>query len=595
MANKSNRGGCLRQFFITLLVLVLLLAGIVIGASLFFSSMGSKPKITSNTYLTWNIKMLPEYKETQMFQLSKPLSMDVVKAVLESARDDDRVLGLVIDFSNQAIPGSSIEEIREMIIDFKSKGKKIYAYADNYVLGNYRLASLADRIFMADTDNCNVSFIGYAVYQPYMKDMLDKLGIKMQVLHQGEYKGAGENLSRTDMSDAVEEDYKRLFGSIFDIRVSDIAENRNLDKSEFERDILSGKYAVMTAREALEAGFVDELCYYRNIKNTINDGKKLNMVSISSYTPKFKKAEKKIAVVYADGEIRTGSSGNNFSPWGGFTKVLGSDTVVKQFTDILEDDSIKGVVFRVDSPGGSALASQLMYDAIKEVNAKKPVIVSMSSVAASGGYYISMASRKIVVQPSTITGSIGVVSVIPDMSEAFKKLGINMSGFHVGKYSDFGSTDRALNDEEKELFDRILGNIYTEFKTRVSENRGIPMDELEEYARGRVYTGLQAIEVGLADEVGGIPKAIELLKAELGMSADEEVFTVQYPKEKTFFEMLSEGDFMSSIMGRKSWAGGLEPYGTLAEGIATWIERAFYYNRANNPLMLYTEYIPEEI
>ncbi len=586
--SEKSKSGCLRQFLIICLILFLFLAGVVIGISIFVSSFSSKPKITDNTYLTWDITNVNEYRETQMFQFDKPLSLDTLRSIFDSAKDDSRIEGLLIDLSGQSVGASSVEEIEGMIVDFKSKGKKLYAYADNFILNNYRLASLADKIYMSDTDNCMVSFTGYSIYTPYMKDMLDKLGIKMQVLHQGEYKGAGENLSRTDMSDAVEEDYKRLFGSLFDERLKGIAENRGLDKEKFYSDIMEGKYAALTAGEALDAGLIDELCYYRNIEDKIKDGKKINLVKISAYTPKFRRAEKKIAVVYAEGEIRTGSSGNQFSPWGGFTKVLGSDTVVKQFEEISGDDSIKGVIFRVNSPGGSALASQLMLDAVKEVNDKKPVIVSMSSVAASGGYYISMASRKIVLQPSTITGSIGVVSIFPDMSETYKKIGINMDGFHEGKFSDFGSTHRPLNEDEKEFYNKIAGSIYTEFKTRVSENRGIPMDALEEYARGRVYSGPQAIEVGLADEIGGLPKAIELLKKELNIPADEELLIVQYPKEKTFFEMISEGGFMSQLMGKNSLTANFEAYESLAKEATTWIERSFHYSRTTNPLMLYT-------
>lgn len=581
---QSGKRGCFRQFLITFFILLLFFAGAVIGGWLFISQMSSKPTLKSNTYLTWSISEIAEYKESQLFQFKQPLTMGTLRSILDSAGEDSRIEGVLVNFTNQAISRSDIEEIREMIIDFKGKGKKFYAYADGFSMSNYRLASLADKIFMPDTTNAIISFTGYSVYSPYMKDMLDKLGINMQVMHQGEYKGAGENLNRTTMSEAIKEDYRFIFGGLFDTITDDIAQNRGMDTEEFKNDVLSGKYAILTPTEALHYGLIDQLAYYRSLKDIISDGKEINYFGISQYSPKFSRAKQKIAIVYAEGEIRTGKSSNQFSPFGGYTRVLGSDTVVSQFQEILKDDSIKGVVFRINSPGGSALASQLMYDAIREVNEKKPVIVSMSSVAASGGYYIAMASRSIVVQPSTITGSIGVVSIFPDLSEMYDSMGINFDGFHEGKYSDFGSTHRPLSDEEKELYNKIAGNIYTEFKTRVSDCRNIAMDDLEILARGRVYTGLQAIEFNLADEIGGLPRAIELLKAELNIPADENVLLIQYPKEKKFFEMLSESDFISRIYKDSN----MEIYGRLVSDFSTWIERAFYYDRNSNPLMLYT-------
>lgn len=588
MARKSN-SGCRRQFVVLIIVFVLFLLGMFIGGGLFFRSVSSTPKLKSNTYLTWNISNVSEYRETQLFQFQRPLSMDTLRAILKSASEDDRVNGLVMNLSSQSISRANAEEISDMIKEFKSNGKSLYVYAEYFSLGNYYLASLADKVFMARTKNSRLSFTGFAAYQPYMKAMLDKLGINMQIIHVGEYKGAGENLNRETMSDEIKEDYRFILGGFFDTIVSDIARNRELDEEKFRQDILSGDLLFINSEKAMELGLVDELAYYREIKDIISDGNDINYYNISQYSPKFTRATKKIAVVYAEGEIRTGKSSNQFSPFGGYTKVLGSDTVVSQFQDILKDDSILGVVFRINSPGGSALASQFMHDAILEVKEKKPVIVSMSSIAASGGYYIAAPADKIVVQPSTLTGSIGVVSMIPDMSGAYEKMGINWDGFHEGKYSDFGSLHRPMNNEEIDIFRSLSNDIYVEFKTVVSKGRNIPMDELEVLARGRVYTGLQAIEVGLADETGGLDRAIELLKIELGIPLDEKVLIVQYPKEKTFFELMQEGSFITRIVnGLINNNSEMEIYHRFINDFANWVERSFYYNKNTNPLMLYT-------
>lgn len=593
--SKAGKKGCSKQFLIVAFILLLFLIGAFIGGSLFIRSMKSTPTVQSNTYLTWNIGGIAEYRQTQMFQFQRPFSMDTLRAILRSASDDDRIEGIIINFSSQAVSRSDIEEIADMIRDFQANGKKFYAYSDYFSLINYRLASMADKIFMPDTNNARISFTGYSAYQPYMKDMLERLGINMQIVHVGEYKGAGENLSRNTMSDEVKEDLQFILGGMFDIMVQDIANNRDMDKNEFKEDILKGKYAIFTPSDALNMGIIDELASYRHIKDSISNGNDINYLGISNYSPKFQRGKQKIAVVYGEGEIRVGNSSNQFSPFGGYTKVLGSDTIVKQFSDILKDDSIKGVVFRINSPGGSALASQHMYDAIKEVREKKPVIVSMSSIAGSGGYYIAAPADKIVVQPSTITGSIGVVSMIPDLSGIYENIGITFDGFHEGKYSDFGSTHRPFTEEELEMFKKMSGEIYHEFKVRVSEGRDIPMDEVEVLARGRIYTGLQAIEVGLADEVGGLDKAIEILKEKLGIPLDEEVNIVRYPREKTFFEMLQDGGFMGALINNSIQGTEIEAYHRLINDFANWVERAFYYQENIFPLMLYTGPNPDNL
>ncbi len=527
--------GCLISIVVVVGLIIAFFA--VIGIAI--KSIGKESiSMTSNTYLVMDINAPLLYEKHESFFGSESATFtDILKAI-DDAADDSDVKGIIIKNCRASL--AQQEEILEKIKAFKKSGKKIIAYAPSFSTGTYLIASTADDIILPPTMSADFSLAGYYLPQSFYKRMFDKIGIEFTVVHMGNYKGAGENFSRENMSPYLRENLTSLFDDLFGWRLETIANNRSFDPETFKADVYNGNYFMREPKQALDLKLVTSLLYEPQFREKYLITEK-NLVSLSSYASSRSNAVygDKIAVIIAEGEIVVGRSTTSFSPLSvGMSKMLGSETFCENVESAVKDTSVKGIVVRVDSPGGSALASDMMWYTLKKAAEKKPVYISMGQVAASGGYYISTPGKVIFADNSTITGSIGVVSMMVNTSELMEdKLYIDTDTLQHGKYADFGSANKKMTNEEIEMLRSMSLSIYTEFKSRVAEGRKMSMDDVEKIAQGKVYTGRQALKIGLVDKIGTLDATVTALKNELKL---KNVSVVYYPKKKTFMETMKE-------------------------------------------------------
>ncbi|MFO7810968.1 MAG: signal peptide peptidase SppA [Candidatus Delongbacteria bacterium] len=473
----------------------------------------------------------------RLYDLSKrPLIFSDVLDKIFQASSDDRIKGIMLDLDNWNISVEHTGEIIKALKDLKLEDKKILAFGSTLNTANYYAASVADEIIIDPSNSVPIILNGPGVTVPYFKNAAEKLGIGVNVVHIGRFKGAGENFSRDNMSDEYRISILKILDQRLDVFCTEVAESRSLDKNEFEGQIKEGSLVFITPAEALKYGLADKLRSFDGILKDLDIDKK-NIISIHNYSYKSDIANKKdkIAVILAEGNISGSGSDNDLSFIG-----ITPSRIKKIVSEIKEHDDIKAVVLRVNSPGGSSLASEKILRMLKELGSKIPLVVSMGPVAASGGYYISCAGEKILAEPNTVTGSIGVVSIIPNFSGLYDKIGINSERISTGKYSDIFDLTKENNEEDILLLQKAMKRIYEEFKERVSESRDISPQSTEELAQGQIWTGEQAVANGLADELGGLTKAIEL-SAEL--AGIEDYGAVYFPKNYT----LSQKIFSSGI------------------------------------------------
>ncbi len=425
---------------------------------------------------------------------------------IHAAAEDDKILGIFLDLSDIQTDMAIRQEIRNALKDFKKSGKFIYAYSETYTQSSYHLASLADSIFLYPEGD--LMFMGYASEPMFFKGMLDKLGIEVKLIRVGKYKSAGEPFIRENLSEENRFQVSSYINSLYTNFLNDVSEGRNIPADSLRA--IANDLRVENARMAVEQKLVDKLAYIDEIhdllmaKADVKKLKDLNLVSVSDYmraVPKGSISEKnRIAVVYAIGDITSGE---------GDDATIGSDRIAGALRDARLDENVKAVVLRVNSPGGSALASDVIWREMTLLKKKKPLVVSMGGLAASGGYYIAIAADTIYAEPTTITGSIGVFGLIPNISPFMKnKLGLTFDRVTTGKYADLGTATRAMTPEEEAIIQRLVNNIYDDFTTKVAKNRKLSLDSVQAMAQGRVYTGSQALEIGLVDRLGNLDDAI---------------------------------------------------------------------------------------
>ncbi|MBZ0263460.1 signal peptide peptidase SppA [bacterium] len=461
---------------------------------------------------------------------------------IDKLRNDESVDGLLLKIGNLSMGGTDRVELRDALVRFKNSGKKIVVYADTYSLGTYYLASVADKILLHTAGD--IAMPGIDANRPYLKSMLEKVGIEMQVVHVGKYKSAGETLSRDGMSDAARESLDAVVETIWLVFLSDIAEGRNVDKAQVQEWI--DNTTVFEPQEALDMGLVDALVFHdeikKEVKNVFGEDESIAWVSEKKYNmQEVPDAEwedmlsPKIAVIYAVGGVNVGNAGRDNTPlFGG--KMMGSDTIVKAIKKARSDKRVKAIVLRVDSPGGSALASDIILREIERTVDKDdedvrhvPVIVSMSDVAASGGYYISCKADKIMAPKTCITGSIGVIGMKPVLAGTYEKIGISHDGVQRGAHADIWSTTRAWSEDEVETMHASMLDVYDRFLVHVSEGRDLDTAKVHEIGQGRIWSGEDALELGLIDEIGGFWDAIEEAKKMAGIKEGELVTATIYP------------------------------------------------------------------
>ncbi|SFT15307.1 protease-4 [Zhouia amylolytica] len=422
------------------------------------------------------------------------------------AKEDDKIKGVSI-YSKVFMGGTAqAKAIRDALADFKESGKFVYAYGDFYTQKDYYLASVADSVFLNPVGE--MDFRGLSSEVLFFKDIQEKSGVKMEVIRHGKYKSAVEPFLADEMSEANREQISELLGSVWSSVKSDIASSRGISVAQL--DAFADELAARTPQMALDNGFVDALMYHSDYEvmlkraiggNVLDDVEYVSVAEYAEHASKKKKSfgKDKIAVIYAQGEIGYGKGDDN---------IIGQGIMIEALKEARENEKVKAIVLRVDSPGGSALASDIIWNEIELTKAVKPVVVSMGNLAASGGYYIAAGGQRIFAEPSTITGSIGVFGVVPNVHELAERWGINAEQVNTNKQSTMYSLFEPMTEDFKKVTTEGIEQVYQTFLERVAEGRNMEVSEVDRIAQGRVWSGSEALEIGLVDEIGGLDDAV---------------------------------------------------------------------------------------
>ena len=488
---------------------VFTIIGIMSIAGMVASSSGSETKVSDNSVFILN------------------LSNDILSSI-KKAKENEKIKGICLNAGAFACSPASLEEIRNALADFKESEKFIVAYGGNYLQSTYYLASVADKI--AINPQGSLGWHGLATQTYFLKDLLDKIGVEMQIFRVGSYKSAVEPYISTEMSPANREQTQAFANSIWGQMVDDVAASRNIpdknmDFQPTEVYINSGLADTLLYKDEM-------LAYLKQLTETDEDDSlnKLyleDMVNVQRNVPKDKSGNI-LAVYYATGTIGSSELSTD--------EGINPEKVTKDLRRLREDESVKAVVFRVNSPGGSAFGSEEIWREVTLLKEQKPVIVSMGDYAASGGYYISCAADWIIAQPTTLTGSIGIFGYIPNAEKLLNdKLGIHFDGVKTNKLADLGDISRPFTEEETALMQNMVNHGYELFTQRCADGRKMSVDEIKQIAEGRVWTGEMAKDLKLVDELGGIDRAIEVAaeRAEI-----EDYTVMSYPKQEDFFASL---------------------------------------------------------
>lgn len=517
----------IKEIFSSIIFLIVL-GGIIITLAMAFVKK-SEPvqNVNNNSYI---ILSLPDgIKENNDFNLNildnkQNLTMFEVLNTLKYSINDNKISGIILDLDNLYLSFSQVEELLKILKDFKNKGKKIIGYAYNFNKENYLLASIADKLYMDPSASTDFSLEGFKISIPYSKSLTDKLGIEFQIVHIGDYKTYGENYVKNSISTQSKDSYKKILTNRMEYFTETVAKNRGLEVNNFREDFLNGKFILWNSKKALENKFIDnrisydEFFDYRGIKDTID---------ISTYSGSISPENKfnKIAVIVAEGDISESSK---------FNEGINPTSIEGQIDKIIDDENVKGVIFRINSPGGSALASEIIYQKLLVLKKKKPVYISISDTAASGGYYMAVAGNKIFANKNSVTGSIGVVSMFFNLKDLYEKLGLNFESLELGTNLNFTDLSAKAKAEELELMKNSMTEVYNEFKQRVATGRKLNLEQVEVLAKGQIYTGEEAKKNKLIDEIGGLNDTITALAKDFKISNYEVIF---YQKD---FDKLEE-------------------------------------------------------
>jgi len=529
----------------------------VVGALVSSSTSNKQVAVLDNSILVINLEneVVDRASENPMenfnFKTFKPnpkAGLNNILLNIKNAKTDNKIKGIYLNMMSIQAGIASIEEIRNALVDFKKSGKFIVSYNDIYTQKAYYLISVADKIYL--NPQGSIEWKGLGAEMMFFKGTLEKLGVEPQIIRHGKFKSAIEPYILDKMSDANRQQTITYMGSIWNNMLSSIAASRKLTIADL--NMYADSMKIEDAKTALQYKMVDGLKYKDEI---IDELKKLSgikakedlkMISIVDYTysientKKDEKDKPKIAVIFASGQIDMGE---------GDAKTIGSDGLSRTIREARLDSTVKAIVLRVNSPGGSALASEVIWREVVLAKQAKPVIVSMGDVAASGGYYIASPADVIVANPNTITGSIGVFGVLWNSKKLInEKLGVTIDTVKTNAHSDIGSVFRPMTSSEQFIIQKSVENIYDVFISHVSDGRKMTKAQVDSIGQGRVWSGVNAKEIGLIDELGGIEKAIEIAaqKAKL-----KNYTLVEFPKEKDFFQQFlkeAKGGFEMSII-----------------------------------------------
>ncbi len=461
-----------------------------------------------------------------------PLGLNDIISSIDKAKTDNNIKGIILDLTTFEAGYAKLTEVRNKLEEFKATGKFIYAYADYYYFPTYFMASVADSVFV--NPEGEMAFNGMVAQVTFFAGALEKLGVNMQVVRAGKFKGAVEAYTRNNLSPENKEQIEIYINSVFNETLAKISKSRKIDVAKLKAD--ADELKMKSVNDFKSNGYIDAVAYrdqfYSAMKKRmgVKDDHKVPLISEQKYAKSLEdlgSGSDRVAVVYASGDI-IGGKGDGTQ--------IAADDLAETLKNVRLDNKVKAVVLRIDSRGGSSLASDIIWREAKLLSAAKPLIVSMSDVAASGGYYIATPARKIVAEPTTITGSIGVFGLIPNAQKLLNdKLGIEFEYVGTGKHSDIGRIDRDMTLEEREYIESIIDKIYDTFLSRVAEGRKMTKEQVHEVAQGRVWTGVMAKEVGLVDELGGLEKAIEIAAKEANIT---EYKLKEYPKVKDQLELI---------------------------------------------------------
>ena len=524
-------------------VVVLLLVAVsisAIGMLLLFSTIGREPQVTSNSTLVLRIggslnEMDPGGVLGPFFE-GGPTVRGVV-AMIRKAKTDKRITSIILKPTGSAALWGKVQEVRDALTDFRRSGKPVIAYLEYGGEQEFYLATACDKVFLMPAASLDLT--GMASYELFLRGTLDKIGAYPDALHIGQYKTASNTLTEHTYTTAHREMAESLNNDMFDQLVRGIADGRKKSEADVRTLIDHGPFL---PEDALKAGLIDDLAYEDELDDKVKlSSGKLHYVDMNDYkqvSPGSLGLNRgpKIAVIYATGIIASGKS--TYDTTGG--QVAGSDTLVEYLRKARGDAAVKAIVLRVDSPGGSALASDVIWREVMLTKNQKPLIASMSDVAASGGYYISMPAHAIVAEPATLTGSIGVVLTKFVIDGTLKKLGMNMEGVSQGKYANIYSPVRPFSPEERARMVENMQATYDTFVEKAAQGRNTTPERIDAIGQGRVWTGRQAKEIGLVDELGGLDRAVALAKQRAKISQDTEVELVIYPPKKSFYDLLSD-------------------------------------------------------
>lgn len=465
------------------------------------------------------------------------LALDNILASIRKAEENDKIKGIYIQAGYLNSGYASLVEIREALKKFKKSGKFIIAYADSYTQGLYYLSSVADKVIL--NPQGSIEWKGLSVGTMFYKDLMEKVGVEMQIFKVGTFKSAVEPFISTQMSDANREQIAVFLNSIWDKMLTDISESRNISKDSLN-SYADNLLMFEPAERDVEAGMADTLMYKQDVRSylagrmDLEDEDDLNIIGLSAMANVSSDVEKndsgnEIVVYYLTGEI------DNPGSYSGVNSGINSEEVVRDMRSLMEDDDVKAVVLRVNSPGGSAYGSEQMWYAISQLKKRKPVIVSMGDYAASGGYYLSCNADSIVAEPTTLTGSIGIFGMIPNAKKLADKVGVSVDYVNTNRNSSIGNLTRPMNSDEKSALQMSVNRGYQLFIKRCADGRGMSVEEIDKIGQGRVWTGATAQKIGLVDVLGGLDKAIAIASQKANVS---EYTKVSMPALPGWFDSL---------------------------------------------------------
>ena len=543
------------------------------------------PRVSANTTLVLHLEGdLPEQSPIEFpipfLEQQQPLSVAEIWKVLRNAAADPRIKAVVLEPRGLGVGWAKLEELRSDIIDFKKSGKPVYAYLRGAGTREYYVATAADRIFMSPEDELDVK--GLRVELTYLKGTLDKLGVQMEFQHVGKYKDAPDMFMKTGSSAETREVMNGLLDQFYGDFVNTVADGRKKHPTDVRALIDNGPFV---GEEALNGGLVDALAYEDEVFDQLKDRLKVETATIGERDyvrvppPSGVEGGSKIALLVGQGDITRGQTGDGPS-----TDGITASGMIKLIRQVRDDASIRGVILRIDSPGGDGIASDDILHEVKLLSQRKPTVISMSDLAASGGYFIAMTGDPVVAYRNTETGCIGVFFGKVNLRGLYDKIGLNKEILKRGQFADIDTDYAPLNEAQRAKLQKEIEVFYRGFVQRVADARKRKYDEMEPLAQGRVWTGAQAKLNGLVDEIGGIDRAIDVLKQKAKISVSDRITLVPYPPRRSWIQMLMEDEVdiaafgtrilearMESHVERKLSAltGGL-PLGKLLPGSLSW-------------------------